>query len=159
VHIITLVPMTLVSCWVLVLPSLFYTPTLSSTITTDGMPSGPSPVCCPSTTTQCSRPGAGGRGCHRIRLLLSPVVARPVGEWVQGGLLAHGCQWREGSWCMPTLFLSPIRPMPLCHHYDIARHDRPVPAKGWNEVGPDHPFLSVRTQVPLRPCLAVVLAP
>jgi hypothetical protein len=40
---------------------------------------------------------------------------------------------------------------------DFARHDRPVPAKGWDEVGPDHPFLSVRIQVPLRPCLEVVL--
>jgi hypothetical protein len=35
-----------------------------------------------------------------------------MGEWVQGGLLALGCQWREGSWCMPTLFLSPM-PMPM----------------------------------------------
>jgi hypothetical protein len=44
----------------------------------------------------------------RARLvMLWPVVARPMGEWVQGGLLALGCQWREGSWCMPTLFFSP----------------------------------------------------
>jgi hypothetical protein len=28
--------------------------------------------------------------------------------------------------------------------HDFARHDRPVPVKGWDEVGPDHPFLSVR---------------
>jgi hypothetical protein len=40
---------------------------------------------------------------------------------------------------------------------DFARHDRPVPAKGWDEVGPHHPFLSVRIQVPLRPCLEVML--
>jgi hypothetical protein len=33
---------------------------------------------------------------------------RPVGKWVQGGVLALGCQWREGGWCMPTLFLSPM---------------------------------------------------
>jgi hypothetical protein len=25
-------------------------------------------------------------------------VVRPVGERVQGGLLALGCQWREGDW-------------------------------------------------------------
>jgi hypothetical protein len=30
-----------------------------------------------------------------------------MGEWVQGGLLAHGCQWLEGGCCMPTLFLNP----------------------------------------------------
>jgi hypothetical protein len=30
-------------------------------------------------------------------------------------------------------------------------------SKGWDEVGPDHPVLSVRIQVPLRPCLEVVL--
>jgi hypothetical protein len=36
-------------------------------------------------------------------------------------------------------------------------HDRPVPAKGWGEVSPNHPFLSVGIQVPLRPCLEVVL--
>jgi hypothetical protein len=41
--------------------------------------------------------------------------------------------------------------------YDFARHNRPVPAKGWDEVGPDHPFSSVRIQVPLRPCLEVML--
>jgi hypothetical protein len=41
--------------------------------------------------------------------------------------------------------------------HDFARHDRPVPAKGWDEVGIDHPFLSVRIQVPLRPCLEVML--
>jgi hypothetical protein len=33
---------------------------------------------------------------------------RPMGEWVQGGLLALRCQWREGGWCMPTLILSPM---------------------------------------------------
>jgi hypothetical protein len=43
--------------------------------------------------------------------------------------------------------------------HDFARHDWPVPAKGWDEVGPDHPFLSDRIQVPLRPCLAVALPP
>jgi hypothetical protein len=42
---------------------------------------------------------------------------------------------------------------------DFVRHDRPVPAKGWDGVGPDHPFLSVRIQVPLRPCLAAALSP
>jgi hypothetical protein len=41
----------------------------------------------------------------------------------------------------------------------FARHDRPVPAKGWDEAGPDHPFLSVRIQVPLRPCIAVAFPP
>jgi hypothetical protein len=41
--------------------------------------------------------------------------------------------------------------------HDFARRDRPVPAKGWDEVGPDHRFLSVRIQVPLRPCLEVML--
>jgi hypothetical protein len=41
--------------------------------------------------------------------------------------------------------------------HNFARHNRPVPAKGWDEVGPDHPFLSVRIQVPLRPCLEVML--
>jgi hypothetical protein len=40
---------------------------------------------------------------------------------------------------------------------DFARHDRSVPAKGWDEVGPDHPFLSFGIQVPLRPCLEVML--
>jgi hypothetical protein len=43
--------------------------------------------------------------------------------------------------------------------HDSDRHDRPVPAKGWNEVGPDHPFLSVGIQVLMRPCLAVALSP
>jgi hypothetical protein len=43
--------------------------------------------------------------------------------------------------------------------HDFARHDRPVPAKGWDEVGPDHPFLFVRIQVPLRPCIAVAFPP
>jgi hypothetical protein len=45
--------------------------------------------------------------------------------------------------------------------HDSARHDRPVPTirKGWDEISPDHPFLSVRTQVPLRPSLRVALAP
>jgi hypothetical protein len=43
--------------------------------------------------------------------------------------------------------------------HDFARFDRPVPAKGGDEVGPDHPVLSVCIQVPLRPCLAVVLPP
>jgi hypothetical protein len=43
--------------------------------------------------------------------------------------------------------------------HDFAWHDRPVPAKGWDEVGPDRPFLSVRIQVPLRPCLAILLPP
>jgi hypothetical protein len=37
-----------------------------------------------------------------------------------------------------------------------ALHVRPVPAMGWDVVGPDHPFLSVRIQVPLRLCLAVM---
>jgi hypothetical protein len=40
--------------------------------------------------------------------------------------------------------------------HDFARHDRPFPAKGWGEIGPDHPLLSVRIQVPLRPCLEVM---
>jgi hypothetical protein len=31
-----------------------------------------------------------------------------MGEWVQGGLLALGCHWSEGGWCMPTLLLSLI---------------------------------------------------
>jgi hypothetical protein len=39
--------------------------------------------------------------------------------------------------------------------HDFARHDRPVLAKGWDEVGPDHPFLFVRIQVPLRLCITV----
>jgi hypothetical protein len=43
-------------------------------------------------------------------------------------------------------------------HY-FARHDRPVPAKGWDEVGPDYPFFFVCIQVPLRPCLAVAFPP
>jgi hypothetical protein len=30
---------------------------------------------------------------------------------------------------------------------------------GWDEIGPNHPFLSVRIQVPLRPCLTVALLP
>jgi hypothetical protein len=30
--------------------------------------------------------------------------------------------------------------------HNFARHDWPVPDKGWDEVGPDHPFLSVRIQ-------------
>jgi hypothetical protein len=38
---------------------------------------------------------------------------------------------------------------------DFAWHDRPVPGKGWDEVGPDHPFLSVRIQVRI-PCAAQV---
>jgi hypothetical protein len=37
----------------------------------------------------------------------------------------------------------------------FARHDWHVPAKGWDEIGPDHHSLSVRIQVPLRPCLAI----
>jgi hypothetical protein len=41
--------------------------------------------------------------------------------------------------------------------HDVSRRDRPVPAKGWDGVDPDHPYLSVRIQVPLHPCLAVVL--
>jgi hypothetical protein len=36
--------------------------------------------------------------------------------------------------------------------HDFARHDRPVPANGWDEVGPDHPFLFICNQVPLRSC-------
>jgi hypothetical protein len=40
--------------------------------------------------------------------------------------------------------------------HDFAQHDRPVPAKGWDEVGPDHPFLSVCIQVPLRLCLGLL---
>jgi hypothetical protein len=55
----------------------------------------------------CSHTGAGGHGCHHLRRLFWPVVARPVGEWVQRGLLAFGYQWRKGGWCMPTLFLTP----------------------------------------------------
>jgi hypothetical protein len=54
----------------------------------DGTPSGPSPVCCSSTATQCSHSGAGEPGCHNLRRLLWPVVARPVGVCIQGGLLA-----------------------------------------------------------------------
>jgi hypothetical protein len=42
-----------------------------------GPPSGPSPDCCPSTTTQCSHTGAGRCGCHHLRRLLWPVVALP----------------------------------------------------------------------------------
>jgi hypothetical protein len=37
--------------------------------------------------------------------------------------------------------------------------DWPVPVKGWDEIGPDHPSLSVRIQIPLRPCLAITLPP
>jgi hypothetical protein len=58
--------------------------------------------------TQCSHSGAGGRGCQHFRRLLWSVVAGPMGEWLQGGLLTLGCQWREGGWCIPTLFLSPM---------------------------------------------------
>jgi hypothetical protein len=43
--------------------------------------------------------------------------------------------------------------------HDFARHDRPVSAECWDETDPDYPFLSVRIQVPLRPCLAVALSP
>jgi hypothetical protein len=43
--------------------------------------------------------------------------------------------------------------------HDFARHNRPVPAKGWDEVGPHHPFLFVRLQIPLRPCIAVAFPP
>jgi hypothetical protein len=39
----------------------------------------------------------------------------------------------------------------------ICPANRPFPAKGWDEVGPDQPFLSVRIEVPLRPCVGVVL--
>jgi hypothetical protein len=67
------------------------TPTRSS-LDPDSTPSGPSPVCCPSTTTQCSHTGAGGRGCHHLPWLLWLAVAHPVGEQVLGGLLALGCQ-------------------------------------------------------------------
>jgi hypothetical protein len=41
--------------------------------------------------------------------------------------------------------------------HDFAQRDRPAPTKGWDEVDPDHLFLSVRIQVPLRPCLAIAL--
>jgi hypothetical protein len=34
--------------------------------------------------------------------------------------------------------------------HDFARHDRAVPAKGWDEVGPDHPLLSVMCQIWLQ---------
>jgi hypothetical protein len=43
--------------------------------------------------------------------------------------------------------------------HDFARHDWPVPAKGWDEVGPDHPFLIDRIEFPLRPCLAAAFPP
>jgi hypothetical protein len=39
--------------------------------------------------------------------------------------------------------------------HDFAWHDRPVPAKGWDDVGPDHPFLSFHIQVLMRQCIAV----
>jgi hypothetical protein len=41
--------------------------------------------------------------------------------------------------------------------HDFAQHDRYVSAKGWDAVGPDHPFCLF--QVPLRPSLAVALPP
>jgi hypothetical protein len=43
--------------------------------------------------------------------------------------------------------------------HDFARHDWPVPAKGWDEVGPHHPFLFVLIQVPSRPCIVVAFPP
>jgi hypothetical protein len=43
-------------------------------------------------------------------------------------------------------------------HY-FTRHDWPVPEKGWDEVGPGHPFLSVRIQIPMRPWLVDALLP
>jgi hypothetical protein len=46
--------MTLVSCWVLDLPLCLPGIHSLQSILTNGKPSGPSPVCCPSTTTQCS---------------------------------------------------------------------------------------------------------
>jgi hypothetical protein len=44
-----------------------------------------------------------------------------MGELVQGGLLAFGCQWREGSWSMPTLFLSPCGVVGSGAHGDCER--------------------------------------
>jgi hypothetical protein len=43
--------------------------------------------------------------------------------------------------------------------HKVNPHDRPVPAKGSDEVGPDHHSLTVRIQAPLRPCLVVALPP
>jgi hypothetical protein len=89
--------MTLVSCWVLDLPSLFSTPTLSS-LDPDGRHTVRPIVGLLSkhydTVYCCSLSGAGGRGCHHHRWLW-PVVASPVGEWVQGSLLALGCEWHS----------------------------------------------------------------
>jgi hypothetical protein len=81
--------MTLVSCWVLDLPSLFARPKLS-TLDPDGMPSGQLPVCCPSTTTPCSHTGAGRRGCHNLRRLLWPVGGTSRGRM--------GTRKSSGSW-------------------------------------------------------------
>jgi hypothetical protein len=58
---------------------------------------------------------------------------------------------RQATSEAPTPFRSAL--------HDFARRGWTVPAKGWDVVGPDHPFLSVRIQVPLRLCLAVALPP
>jgi hypothetical protein len=72
------------------------------TVPADGAPTGT--IGCPGSATQCSHSGPSGRGCHH---LCWPVVASPVGERVQGSLLALGCERCEGGWCMPALFFSP----------------------------------------------------
>lgn len=43
--------------------------------------------------------------------------------------------------------------------HDFARGTRPAPSSGWEAVGPDHPFLSVRVQVPGVPKVAVMVSP
>jgi hypothetical protein len=61
-----------------------------------------------------TRDAAGGRGCHRLRRLLRPVVARPVYPRMgtrgsSGALLSMAAS----GWCMPTQFLIPM-PMWCC---------------------------------------------
>jgi hypothetical protein len=87
---------------------------------------------------------------HALVVLWAQVLIRIVngcGSMLSGSVrLPLGCP-RSGGLCFSrgtcgtTSFWSAL--------HDFARHDRPVPAKGWDEVGPDHPFLSVRIQVPL----------
>jgi hypothetical protein len=85
---------------------------------------------------------------------MKPDMFRPLSE--QGrkrlGSLVHTPP-RQGSAVQQAVSKTSTSFWSALH--DFARHDRPVPAKGWEKVGPDHPFLSVRSQVLLRRCLAV----
>jgi hypothetical protein len=99
---------TLVSYWVLNLPSLFATPTLSS-LDPDGRTAVRPIASLLSKHYDTVRPH--GSRWTRLSPLSSVALAgcsASRGEWIQGGLLALGCQWCEGGWCMPTLFLSPM---------------------------------------------------